>query len=704
MAQLGVFGSSVNQNFRSKDGTPLGTLPSHLCPETGQRYVLWNDVQDTFHGVVLLEINWGQKAQFMINKHGELYDPLRIQHVPDSAYIVPAFGTNNMMKSTQNTATDQLYNLERLIQTYEELCSNLKYTFEPRESFRQKAVTVGYFYSEIMEEIERLNKDGVTLHSDEKDRDQLLTGLHELQRQVCERDYQNICDCTLENIDEGKDPAPRFFIVLPSDSDAWDDSDPSTHHFRLYFMCDIKWNNHLTKDTPQHMHLASHPGYNLNRPQEFFQTYGDYVLRMLRIVRSGHNGAQFEVPPLNTAKILWSCDPSSMDSYLSKDTIRPLVDRAISYLEQQSPPTWFPRLGLSRTESAKIKTYLDVQDSDNAEGNLFRRITNSQNVYWMCQGHAYRRLHPESLERLELFVYSHGGHIDVQKAALKVKLRSKIDADLFCSDLASSGYTLDISIELGWKASRSCLTRLCCKLGKTAVLHIEGITVDIHSQSHIDYMTNLFADRIIPQSYLQFVTLHNYPRPQEQCIYSGGCSIQSTSTQLAYDWMGLRSDLEIFHATVSEAPFSSDWVTSSKDLMSSLAKHGFADVAAVNIHHDTRQCVFDLKRASIVDTHVFAMGYDEVLVSSGSLRKLTIDTTVPKFNEEPCLSRFSRRSPTRRKIIPLGAEFDENELERAVQVNKELQELSVSIQGGDEIGQIVEYVIRTIAEGEFLFK
>lgn len=73
MAQLGVFGSFVNQNFRSKDGTPLGTLPSHLCSETGQRYVLWNDVQDTFHGVVLLEINWGQKAQFMINKHGELY-------------------------------------------------------------------------------------------------------------------------------------------------------------------------------------------------------------------------------------------------------------------------------------------------------------------------------------------------------------------------------------------------------------------------------------------------------------------------------------------------------------------------------------------------------------------------------------------------------------------------------------------------------
>ncbi|KAG0085249.1 hypothetical protein BGZ93_006778 [Podila epicladia] len=112
----------------------------------------------------------------------------------------------------------------------------------------------------------------------------------------------------------------------------------------------------------------------------------------------------------------------------------------------------------------------------------------------------------------------------------------------------------------------------------------------------------------------------------------------------------------------------------------------------VGIHHNTRRGVFDLKRASIVDTHVFATEYDEVLVSSGSLQKLTIDTTVQKFIEEPNPSRISRRSPAHRRTIPLGADFDESGFERALQVNKELQELSVSIQGGDEMRQIVEHM------------
>ncbi|KAF9275234.1 hypothetical protein BGZ74_004079, partial [Mortierella antarctica] len=67
----------------------------------------------------------------------------------------------------------------------------------------------------------------------------------------------------------------------------------------------------------------------------------------------------------------------------------------------------------------------------------------------------------------------------------------------------------------------------------------------------------------------------------------------------------------------------------------------------------------------------------------------------PKFIEEPGPSRISRRSPARRRTIPLGAEFDESELDRAVQVNKQLRELSVSIQGGDEICQIVEHIVRT---------
>ncbi|KAG0032915.1 hypothetical protein BGZ82_006329 [Podila clonocystis] len=113
------------------------------------------------------------------------------------------------------------------------------------------------------------------------------------------------------------------------------------------------------RDLEQQMPDWDYQRYLLQRQHEFFQAYGDYVLRMLLMTKSGHSNKFYEIPPLDTLKILWGCDPDTIGSHINKDTIRILVDKAIAYFRRLSPPKWTKNLALHRDQTAVIKTFLD---------------------------------------------------------------------------------------------------------------------------------------------------------------------------------------------------------------------------------------------------------------------------------------------------------------------------------------------------------
>ncbi|KAF9936768.1 hypothetical protein BGZ65_002062 [Modicella reniformis] len=46
------------------------------------------------------------------------------------------------------------------------------------------------------------------------------------------------------------------------------------------------------------VHLAKHEGYDLDRPKEFFERYGSYVLALLYMVKFGITAARLVIPPL----------------------------------------------------------------------------------------------------------------------------------------------------------------------------------------------------------------------------------------------------------------------------------------------------------------------------------------------------------------------------------------------------------------------
>lgn len=66
----------VPQEFILDFYTPLPSLPTHLCTETNERYLLWSDIQNAFKGIVQLKERCNETLiLFTVDSYGELYSP-----------------------------------------------------------------------------------------------------------------------------------------------------------------------------------------------------------------------------------------------------------------------------------------------------------------------------------------------------------------------------------------------------------------------------------------------------------------------------------------------------------------------------------------------------------------------------------------------------------------------------------------------------
>lgn len=312
---------------------------------------------------------------------------------------------------------------------YERLASH---RLQSRHAFQQTAANARYYQEMFVREKERLLRSEGWPQVDWMVHGRMLDELQEYKQQLPEWEYYNNCAHLfheLENI--WCYPTTNLFIVLPLDLDFWDDSDSSTHLFRIYFLCGTSWQEDGLDDVPQHVHISNHPGYSLNRSNEFLQVYGDQALRVLQMVKYGYSEGVIKVPSLDTFEILYGCDTDITGSQLSESNIGPLVDLAINYLQTLSPSRQL-NVKMDRSQSVAIKPYLAVPDVDRAEGKLYRWIDTYGYLSWVCQTHVLQHLDHEYLEKLMAFLHSHGGHIDMQQATLRVELVSRTDASQFC--------------------------------------------------------------------------------------------------------------------------------------------------------------------------------------------------------------------------------------------------------------------------------
>ncbi|KFH63393.1 hypothetical protein MVEG_10803 [Podila verticillata NRRL 6337] len=661
------------QAFKTEDGKPLQKLPAQICPETGYKCIFWQDVLNTFDGVDYVEgpqSGVTSRVLFLVDQYGEVMLPLRIRRDRTITYRV-------IYRERKGQLSPAL-ELQYLYRSWSEASKSMiaEYTLKGKASYELSG-NAAYYRSKMLEQLVLMKDIGVEAEVDGKTEGQILDELQEFQQQVSEWEYAAACRSVAVPMNI---PAPYLFLVLPADLGSWDDSDPTTQNFRLYFLCNFKLYKSVGSSLPQHKHLSNHPGYNLIRQQEFFRIYGKYSLVVLKMVKQGFSYKRTVFPPLDTFEILWNFDPEVARNHITKDTIGPLIDKSISYLETLSLPPFSSEKWRAGLNIDAVKNFLLVPEGSNPLGGLDRFTTPDGYWCWTCSQHGLQWMPPGAFDALVHFVQGCGGHVDTQLATFKVELSSKQHMDQLCTLLNNTEQIIDVSVKLGWPASRRDLDNILRKIAGTKVEHLvlDGITRIMYPQGNIEYGKDLFYDHINSTSRngkLESVTLLNYPRPQEQNTYF--CSSYSNLASCLH-WRQLQrveiglwlTDLKkpnvenLVNAIVTHQreglPIALQY---QHDL---LAKAGSETVFAFSMKQSNWHGEFDMNQGTLRALQVYELSALDTDYSSGHvttvalgalqfLRTLTFDTSDP--NIDRVIARTVQASP---QLVELNISLQES--------------------------------------------
>ncbi|KAF9360369.1 hypothetical protein BGX34_007810 [Mortierella sp. NVP85] len=188
-------------------------------------------------------------------------------------------------------------------------------------------------------------------------------------------------------------PVPRLFIILPAPTAAVKGQGGSpSMQFRLHFLCECG-SHTMDKDCsqPHEVHLANHPGYDLNNQEEFLNKYGSYLLTMMYMVKYGTKTRGLVVPPLLGLNVG------------EGESIGQLIDDAISHLEETATgcfdaDTTAPQ-NLDATELANLKSYLKTGSGQYFSGGLSQMKIQKAHYAWICSEHL-RECYESTLQQL----------------------------------------------------------------------------------------------------------------------------------------------------------------------------------------------------------------------------------------------------------------------------------------------------------------
>lgn len=281
-------------------------------------------------------------------------------------------------------------------------------------------------------------------------------------------------------------PIPRLFIVLPKTDERLRDKITGfiAEHYKLY-LCEC--GSHTTpkgSKTQHEIHLAKHEGYDLDKPTEFFQRYGSYLITMLQMIQYGIIAAGSIVQPMTNHKVV--DDLMAVLKSFRKD-VNPLIDSTIKQLQDtQGCKMADARSGtgqadfnqqeaLEGTDLRQLMRFLKIKDDGHDLGNLYRIVTEEGHVKWVCIDH-YRENYGETLRsRLEDAVKLNGGTFNEATGRIKVSLQSVLQAKEFYDALVKARGTLELDITLKWDSTMDEIQALVDAVDKANVV---GLTVD----------------------------------------------------------------------------------------------------------------------------------------------------------------------------------------------------------------------------------
>jgi len=280
-------------------------------------------------------------------------------------------------------------------------------------------------------------------------------------------------------------PIPRLFIVLPKTVGLVDRiSRPFSHKFRLYFLCECGSHTMTENSKVRHeVHLAKHEGYGLEKPTEFFERYGSYVLTLMHMIKYGMTIAGIVVPPLASSRLVNEIDTAKKHMEYIKKNIAPLVDDTINFLngikrnnesggELTEDHAESDQLeALEGADLRQLEYYLRIKDQGRVLGNLYRIVTQEGHVKWVCFDHYRATYHESMVQQLRDVIDVNKGTFIEEIGRIEITITSSVLAKQFYQALVNARGIQELEITLEWDASMDDLRSLANAATKSNLLH-----------------------------------------------------------------------------------------------------------------------------------------------------------------------------------------------------------------------------------------
>ncbi|KAK5816794.1 hypothetical protein F5H01DRAFT_412867 [Linnemannia elongata] len=293
-------------------------------------------------------------------------------------------------------------------------------------------------------------------------------------------------------------PIPRLFIVLPKESISRTETlgrgikNLFANQFTLYFLCECGEHTKPVDGRPTNLnlkheiHIARHDGYDIDRPTEFFDKYGSYILILLQMLKYGTTIAGVVAPPLGHLKVVDDLkDFSEGINHVLKD-IGPRVDSSIAYIEDltgaqsqlvspDSGSTFAGLGGLEALEGAdlrQLESFLKTSDKGRVLGNLYRIVTSNGHVKWVCLDHYRENYRAKAAQDLRDAIQAVEGQYDESTGRVSVGLSTSIAARNFYTALASSRSVQSLEVCFRWTPSMQDLRDLRDAIKSTNIIEV----------------------------------------------------------------------------------------------------------------------------------------------------------------------------------------------------------------------------------------
>ncbi|KAK3821142.1 MAG: hypothetical protein J3Q66DRAFT_438059 [Benniella sp.] len=368
-------------------------------------------------------------------------------------------------------------------QTREELLEKLRQLEQSLEQKQQETLELQRMLDYKQEHILQLQQS--TKEEIVKKQEELL----ELQKQTLNRlvvILSHVKALLTQTYELHEYPIPRLFIILPESAGLFGKlTNLFSEHFRLYFLCECGTHTMLqdNKTTPE-VHLAKHEGYDVEKPKEFLEKYGSYVIAMMCMIKYGIIAGGVVVPPLANLKILDGLEATQKHMDYLKRNIAPLVDDTIKFLQDigrnsmirdglSSDDRGFDKLeALEGADLRQLESYLKIQDEGRILGNLYRVVTSEGHVKWVCLDH-YRTNYRESAIRfLRGLVESSNGTFVEKTGRVTIEFASNVVAKQFYEAMVEARGVHELETKLKWDATMDDIRALCDAVDKANVIHL----------------------------------------------------------------------------------------------------------------------------------------------------------------------------------------------------------------------------------------